>query len=147
MSQAKLGAGGLSVLVLLAAHILYGLVRLPDKVWGRRLDKIGRYQDEGAARYLFGSAKHGGADEIEWLQKNVSKEAVVLWRHPYDGALEFVSALIAPRLLVDERCVPPGTLKFVERPVARGTLPSGDQGVLIVQGTEDGGLRLTVREN
>ena len=61
--------------------------------------------------------------------------------------LEFPPALLAPRLFVDERAVPPGAVTAAGRPLARGVLPDGSSGVLVLQGTADGvGLVLRVRE-
>ncbi|MCK5945425.1 MAG: hypothetical protein KAI24_25770, partial [Planctomycetes bacterium] len=134
-----------ALFALLAAHVLLGVARLPGKAIARRVDEVDAYRRLGAARYLLDSAHLDGADAIEWLLQNTDEQAAVLWRWPADGALEFVAALIAPRLLVDERAVPAGATSFAGRTIATGTVPSGARGAVVVQGTEDGGLRLTTR--
>ncbi|MCU0862859.1 MAG: glycosyltransferase family 4 protein [Planctomycetes bacterium] len=134
-------------MVLLAVHLLLGIVRLPGKVWARRLDDVAAYREQGAVSYLFRGAKLEGAEIVQWLQREVPPDAAVLWRWPCDGALEFPPALLAPRLFVDERAVPPGAVTAAGRPLARGVLPDGSSGVLVLQGTADGaGLVLRVRE-
>lgn len=137
--------GAALLLALLGAHIALGVARIPGKVIGRRVDEIEQFRDQGPARYLLGRAQLDGADEIEWLLENTDEDCVVLWRWPAKGALEFVAALIAPRLLVDERHVPEGATRFDGRPIAAGTLPSGRSGQIVVQGTEQQGLLLTTR--
>jgi hypothetical protein len=133
------------LLALLAAHLVLGVVRLPGRVWAQRVEEVGQYRELGAARFLLDRAKIGGADVIEWLLANTAADSVVLWRPPHDGALEFASALLAPRLLVLDGEVPAGATTFVGRHIAQGTVPSGERGLIIVQGTDGGGLRLTVR--
>lgn len=146
MTAPRLGWGPKVLLLCLGGHLLLGLLRLPGRVIGRRIDEIEAYRREGAPQFLLRSARLGGAEAIEWLQRNVPPDAAVLWRWPADGALEFVPALLAPRLLVDERQVPPGATECAGRPLARGTLPDGATGVIVVQGTSDGGLVLRVVE-
>lgn len=132
---------------LLAAHLLLGIGRLPGKVIARRVDQIGQYDKQGAARFLLERAKIGGADELEWLLQHTDENCVVLWRWPCDGALEFAASLLAPRLVVDERCLPADATTFAERSIAVGTVPSGERGQIVLQGTDSKGLLLTTRSN
>ena len=137
---------GRVLVALLTAHVALGVVRLPGKVWLRRTDEIAEYRRHGAARYLLDSAQLSGADQLEWLLANTPEDCIVLWKWPCTGALEFSSALLAPRLVVDERTVPAGAARHLDRPLARGTPPgSADEGVIVLQGTDEGGLRLHVR--
>lgn len=135
------------LLALLGAHLALGALRVPGKVYGRRIADVEAYRRDGAARFLLDSARLGGADELEWLLAHTADDCVVLWRWPADGALEFAAALLAPRLVVDERKVAPGTVRFAGRPIAVGSAPDGATGQLVLQGTDGGGLRLTAREN
>ena len=140
------------LLGLLAAHLLLGAGRLPGKVIGRRRRSDTARSDPGAARFLLERAKLGGADELEWLLEHTDEQCVVLWRWPCDGALEFAAALLAPRLVVDERCVPVDATTFAKRQIAVGTLPSGERGQIVLQGTVSqdsgpSGLLLTTRSN
>ncbi|MFN3244054.1 MAG: hypothetical protein ACE37K_21285 [Planctomycetota bacterium] len=125
---------------LLLAHLALGVVRLPGKVWLRRVEEVEAYRDQGAPHFLLGSARLGGADEIAWLCDHLPERCVVLWRWPAKGALEFVAPLIAPRLLVDERLVPADASTFAGLPIATGA-----HGRIVAQGTEDHGLILQGR--
>ena len=137
-------APNLVLFALLGAHLAIGIVRIPSRVISRRLDDIAQHQELGAARFLTESAKLQGADELEWVLANTPANCVVLWRWPADGALEFAAALLAPRLLVDCRQVPAGSTRFADRDIAIGTTPSGEHGLITLQGTDTDGLRLTV---
>lgn len=139
--------GGIVLLVLLLAHLAIGVGRMPSRVIGRRLDEIDLYEQKGAARFLLEDAKIEGAEQLEWLLANTAEDSVVLWRWPADGALEFAAAVLAPRLVVDERKVEPGSTRFAGRTIAAGTVPSGERGLIVLQGTDHQGLRLTTRAN
>jgi len=119
---------------------------VPGKVWARRLDDVAAYREQGAAAFLLGGARLEGAEALQWLQRHVPADAAVLWRWPCKGALEFAAALLAPRLVVDERAVPPEATTAAGRPLARGVLPDGARGVLVLEGTADQHLVLRVRE-
>jgi len=134
----------LAALALLAAHLLIGILRMPGRVIARRLDEIEQYQ-QGAARFLVDSAKLQGHEPLQWVLANTSEHSVVLWRWPSAGVLEFAAALLAPRLVVDERLVPVGAQQIGGRDIAIGTTPSGEHGLITLQGTETRGLRLTAR--
>lgn len=124
-------------LVLLGGHLALGIARLPDRVFARRAADIERFRTEGAAKFLLGNAKLGGADEIAWLQANVQPGDCVLWRGEAQGAMEFVPALLAPALLVGELAVASGGRSYQGRPLLRGTLPDGRQGTIVVEGCRD----------
>jgi hypothetical protein len=137
-------------LLLLAAHLAFGLLRIPGKVISRRGDDIDRYRREGAARFLLDNARLSGAETIEWLCTNVPANAVVLWRGESRGPFEILAGLIAPRLLVAEGSVGPAARQWHspgglgDRPLASGTLPDGRSGILVVEAREQG-LTLQVR--
>lgn len=136
------------LLVLLGAHLALGIGRIPGRVIQRRLDEIHQYEQKGPARFLLEDAKLHGADELEWVLANTAEHSVILWRWPSKGALEFAAALLAPRLVVDERLVSPGATQFAGRTIATGTPPSCTPGLITLQGTgESRGLRLTTRAN
>jgi len=143
----RAGKGGIVLLALLLAHLAIGVGRYPTRVIGRRLAEIELYEQKGGARFLLEDAKIPGAEQLEWLLANTDKDSVILWRWPSDGALEFAAALLAPRLVVDERKVPPGASTFAGRTIASGTTPSGERGLITLQGTEGKGLLLTTRTN
>lgn len=124
-------------LLLLGGHLVLGIARLPDRVLARRTADIERYRSEGAAKFLLGNAKLRGAEEIEWLQANVQPGDCVLWRGESQGAMEFVPALLAPALVVGEHAVASGGRSYHGRPLTRGTLPDGRQGIIVVEGCRD----------
>lgn len=145
-------AGGRSpvivlALVVLLAHLVLAVARLPGKVWGRRLADVAAYHAHGAVEFLLTRARLEGVADLAWLVDRAPPDSAVLWRWPADGALEFVSSLLAPRLLIDERLVPPGATAYAGRELARGELPDGTRGTFVVQGTPAGGLVLQVREH
>jgi hypothetical protein len=131
--------------LLLAAHLVIGVARLPDKVFGKRTAEIAGYR-QGAAQHLLANARLRGGDALAWLLDAAPSEVAVLLRWPVDGAVEFAPALLSPRLLVDERHVPIGAERAAGRPLFRGTLPDGRRGLVVVHATADGGLALDVRE-
>lgn len=131
-------------LLLLGGHLALGIARLPDRVFARRAADIQRYRDAGAAKFLLGNAQLGGADEIVWLQANVRPGDCVLWRGEAQGAMEFVPAMLAPALVIGEHAVVAGERSYRGRPLTRGTLPDGRDGVVVVEGCRDH-LRLHVR--
>lgn len=145
--KSRAGKGGIVLLALLLAHLAIGVGRYPTRVIGRRLAEIEHYEQKGGARFLLEDAKIAGAKQLEWLLANTNENSVILWRWPSDGALEFAAALLAPRLIVDERKVPAGASTFAGRTIAAGTTPSGERGLITLQGTETKGLRLTTRAN
>lgn len=131
-------------LLLLGGHLALGIARLPDRVFARRAADIERYRSEGAAKFLLGNAKLRGAEELEWLQANVQPGECVLWRGDAQGAMEFVPALLAPALVIGEHAVASGGRSYRGRPLARGTLPDGRHGTVVVEGHR-GHLVLHVR--
>jgi hypothetical protein len=133
------------LVVLLAAHVAFGLLRLPGKVWGRRADDIARYRDDDVA-FLLDGARLGGADAIRWLRTNVPPNGAVMYAPPISDAMEFAAALLTPRLLVHVDAVPSGVTTWAGRVLAHGTLPDGTRGFVVVQGSDDRGLTLRVRE-
>ena len=46
----------------------------------------------------------------------------------------FVPFLIAPRLLVQEDLVPAGASRYLDRPIARGSLAAGATGTYVILG-------------
>ncbi|MFK7739535.1 MAG: hypothetical protein AB8H80_04360 [Planctomycetota bacterium] len=140
---------GTVLLAVLLAHIALGVARIPGKVYGRRMDDIASYKRQGAARFLLTSAKLEGAEVYEWLLANTAVDSVLLWRWPNQGALEFASTLLAPRLVVDERQVAADAMQFAGRKIARAALDGAPanaaKGQLVLQGTDGGGLVLTTR--
>ncbi len=126
------------LLLLLGAHVLLGAVRLPGKVWARRLDEIANYRSRGAAAFFLADAHHRGAEVVEWLLAHSPPAAIVLWRGDSKGALEFVPALIAPRLLVRDDACTRDADRYLDRPLARLRTTNGAKGpVLVIVGRGD----------
>ena len=128
---------GLALAILLGAHVAVGIARIPSKVWGERADEIARYRDVGAVRFHLDNRERSGADAVQAVLDRSPENAVVLWRGEWRGALEFAPALLAPRLVVDERYCPKDATSLWDRPLARGRLADGSEGILVLVGAVD----------
>ncbi|MBX3463727.1 MAG: hypothetical protein KF830_11180 [Planctomycetes bacterium] len=95
----------LPILLLVAAHLVWGLLRAPTRALVRRAEQVGTFQRLGDAHYLFAQSRLEGADAIAWLRANTLPEQRVPWQGSDRGAIEFAAALLWPRLLV---ATPPG---------------------------------------
>ena len=72
---------GVKLLVgLLGAHVALGVARVPGKVYGRRLDEVAAYREQGAAAFLCGRARLGGADALTWLLEHTDEREHVRGR-------------------------------------------------------------------
>ena len=128
---------GLALAILLGAHVAVGIARIPAKVWSDRAGEIARYRDVGAVRFHLENRERSGAAAVQAVLEQTPENAVVLWRGAWRGALEFAPALLAPRVLVHEQSCAPDAASLWERPIARGRLPDGRAGVLVLVGTVD----------
>ena len=122
-------------MVLVLAHIVWGLARLPGRVVQRRLADVQQYREGGDAAYLLPGAPAAGSDAIAWVRANTPAECVVLWRGEPMGALEFAPTLLAPRLIVEARLCPPTNQTYAGLPVARGTR-DGRSGTVVLVATK-----------
>jgi hypothetical protein len=114
-------AGWLGLLV--AVHVAWGVLRVPGRVWGERLDDIADYRETGAVRYFLGREGENGdrsAAALEWLLRHSPPASVVLWRGESRGEFERASGLLAPRWLVPVTHVPANAREFLGRPIAAG---------------------------
>ena len=130
--------------VALAAHLGFGLARVPHAVIGKRLDEVQAWGAEGPAHYLFRTAALEGVEAIDELLRTTADDAVIVWRGTTKGAMEVAPALLWPRLLVGEQALHPDATRFLERPVASW---HGEprQLVLVAEGPEGRSLRLAPR--
>jgi len=124
--------------VLLLAHAVFGALRLPGSVVGRRLTAIRACECDGHARYALQQAKLSGADAIATLLATTPPDAVVPIRGVRKGAIEFAPGLLWPRLCVEADALPAGELTSAGRPIAAVVLV----GVQVGDGTT---LRLEPR--
>jgi hypothetical protein len=109
---------GRLLLLLLCAHILLGLLRIPHAVIGHRRDETAALEARGRVRYLLDRKHWQGASTIQWILDNTVEDSVFLWRGQYKGSFELVAELIFPRLLYHESLVPRHTQELFGRPVA-----------------------------
>lgn len=123
------------VVALVTLHIGWGALRVPTKVWGKRLDEIQRYRADGAPRFFLDTEHLSGAAAIERLLSETPEDVAVLWRGDWKGPMEFAAALLAPRLLLHEIVQPPGAAAAHGRRFA--TLPDeqGNSRVIVLEGT------------
>jgi len=131
-----------TVWLLLVVHIVWGAARLPTRVAQRRSEEIALYRRDPAAFFLDGDHLRG-AEVVHWLQQNVPPDSVLLWHGDYAGAIEFVPALLLPRLLVSDAVCPPERVSYAGRQVARGSR-GGRTGTLVLVGSRDA-ITLEVR--
>ena len=131
--------GRLAVLsaCLLGIHILWGALRIPGKVYGKRLEHVRRYREVGAPGYHLDTDHRQGADLLRLLLAETPPDCILLWRGDTHGAIEFVPPLIAPRLLVAENECPANATHLLERPLAQGMLADGSRGVFVLVGHGD----------
>jgi hypothetical protein len=130
---------------LIAVHLGWGLARLPTKAHARRVDEIESWRRLGPARFLLENEHRRGGTTVQWIVDHVPPDAAVLWRGESRGALEFVPALIAPRLLIAEDACPPGARTWRDRELARAPRGDGSEGVLVVVGESRDAVGLAVR--
>jgi hypothetical protein len=128
--------------ILIVAHAIWGIARIPGKVVMRRVDDVMSYRQDGPARFLFRKNGLAGAEVIAWLRQNTPEQSVVLFDGPRLGAMEFPPALLAPRLFVSTQHCDPASETFVGRPVARGEI-DGRTGAVVVHSARDS-LRVEV---
>jgi hypothetical protein len=130
MSLKPKGAAG-CVWIFVAVHLVWGIGRVPGRVWGQRLDDITDYRGDGVVRYFFGSEseRRGSVDAVTWLLQHSPPESAVLWRGESKRMFELASGLLAPRWLVDANHVPANVREFLGRPIA-----AGDAGVAVLVG-------------
>jgi len=110
------------LLLLVTAHLLVGLARIPHAVFGKRAAEAARYEQVGRVRYLLDTKYHQGWQEVEWLLQNTPANSVILWRGEYKGSFELAADLVFPRLLYEASRVQPGITTIYDRPVATRVL-------------------------
>lgn len=88
--------------MLLAGHLAIALARIPSDVVGKRGARIAEFHARGAVRFHLDTKWMQGADAVETVLRHSAPHAVVLYRGPHTGALEFVPPLLWPRLLCAE---------------------------------------------
>jgi hypothetical protein len=113
---------GILLLVVLLAHLVFGLARVPHSVVGKRAAERHSYNERGRVRYLLDTKHHKGADAVQWILDNTVEDSVFLWRGQYKGSFELVAHLIYPRLLYEESRVARHIDKIHGRPVSARVL-------------------------
>lgn len=132
-----------TAIAALVLHVLLGTARIPTVVVGRRADDVEAFRQRGPVRFLLDTPHQHGADAVEWVLANVPRDAAVLYRGDSKGSIEFVPALLAPRLLVAEGLCPDGATEYAGRPIARQPASAGGRVLVIAALGND--LRLATR--
>ncbi len=122
---------------LLGGHILWGALRIPGRVYGKRLQQVRHYQQVGGPGYHLDNRHRQGAELLRLLLAETSPDCILLWRGDTRGAIEFVPPMIAPRLLVAEDACPVNATHLFERPLAHGMLADGSSGIFVLVGDGD----------
>jgi hypothetical protein len=127
----RIGGVALCGLALVVLQLAFGVVRVPGIVVWRRGADIADHRENGAVRHWLDTEHRRGAAAVEWVLANVPSDAAVLYRGDSKGAIEFVPALIAPRLLVRDEACRSTARTYAGRPLARRVGPDGDRVVVI----------------
>ncbi len=85
---------------LVAAHLLWGLVRLPGKVFDRRAEEVVLYQKTRPEQWFLRGDALQGAEVITWLRENTPPSCVIAWQGERLGVMEFAVGLLSPRYFV-----------------------------------------------
>ncbi len=123
--------------IALFVNLAYVAARVPHSVVVKRATEIGQYRSVGGPRFHLDNKFRSGARWVEWILAHVPEDAVVLFRGEQRGALEFVPALVFPRLLVAAAGVPAGQDSFAGRSIARGQIDGLGEGQLVLVGAVD----------
>ena len=113
---------GTLLLVVLLAHLVFGLARIPHSVVGKRLAERRSHDERGRVRYLLDTKHHKGAAAVQWILDNTVENSVFLWRGEYRGSFELVAQLIFPRLLYEESRIAKNIHEIHGRPVSARVL-------------------------
>ena len=130
--------------LVLLAHVVWCVGRIPGVVFGKRIEEVREFRQQGDIRYLLARNALEGAEQIEWLRANTPELCAILFRGTRRGSLEFAAALLWPReLCAIERIA--SDQNYVDgKPLARGKLPGKGEGVLVLV-ARDHGLDLELR--
>jgi hypothetical protein len=124
------------LLTLLAIHLVWVGLRVPYSVVFRRMQEVARFEDRGAVASHLESGRRSGAAIVEWVLQSSQERDVVLFRGSRKGALEFVPALLHPRLLVEAAATDRSDLEYRGRPIAIGSR-DGKRGQIVIIGDGD----------
>ena len=129
---------------LLVAHVGWGLARVPTKVWAKRLDEIEQFESEGPSGFFLDNEHRRGGPALQRLCDTNPQDRIVLWRGEWKGAMEFVPAVVAPRLVVHESAWPSDPARWRDYEPARITDSSGVERTAVIIGATDH-VRVEVR--
>lgn len=129
---------GTLLVTIAVAHTALCLARVPHAVFWKRWVEIVEYRREGDLENLFRRAELSGAEHVRWLQEHTPKESAIVFATEaageVKGPLEFAAAALWPRPLVNAHLLAADATSAAGLPLARGTLPSGANGVLVLRG-------------
>lgn len=134
----------LLLVLLLPAHLAFSIARLPHAAYAKRLRHLGEWERLGPIGFHVGRTWPEAARTLSWLAQHAPEDAVVLYEGHWKGLLEFVPALLRPRLVYAAAAVAPGATRVGDRPIAGGTLPNGQTGTWVLK-ARDKKLWLEVR--
>ncbi|MFQ5504799.1 MAG: hypothetical protein ACE5F1_08395 [Planctomycetota bacterium] len=123
-----------ALLLAFVVHLGIGVLRIPGKAYVKRLRQIQEYRQKGQVRYFMERFGSDTVDTMNWILENTPEDSVLLFRGSWRIAMEFVPALIHPRLLYAEDAVSPGASEVHGRPIARGLHPGVGRGQLVLVG-------------
>ena len=106
------------IAVGVALHCAFGVLRIPHAVIGKRVADVTAFHREGDVPWLMARARLTGADVILSVRENTAENAVVPVRGLFKGALEYVPALLWPRLCCRAEALAGGASQYLGRPIA-----------------------------
>jgi len=134
----RLGSGSLVVGLLVAAHLIFGLARIPTGAIWKRWRSIEEYERLGPS-WHFRLADEQTRRIARWVLEAVPREQVLLFDGSVPGQLQLLGPLRFPGLMVHVSALrPDGTA--AGRPVFRGQPPwlePSDAGLPVVVGTTE----------
>lgn len=86
--------------LVVLAHLVVVVARVPYAAWAKRLREISAHRADGRTPFLFAASHLDGADVVDRLIASTPPDAMIAYDGDRKGALEFVAALVFPRLLV-----------------------------------------------
>jgi hypothetical protein len=123
----------LVIILLLGAHLVWVVGRIPHSVVAKRLRAIESFASRGDCTHYLDGDQLSGADAIAWVRANCAEDAIVLFDGERKGALEFAPCLLFPRLLVAASAVARDATSHAARPIAHGER-DGRRGRIVLVG-------------
>ena len=88
------------VIVLLVAHLAYGVARLVQSGYVERVREVGEWRDTDPVGWHFRNAEPETQRIARWVVDNLPADQALLYEGEVRGGLQLLAGLIAPRVLL-----------------------------------------------